>query len=282
MVGTDHRRMKAGPALLSMLAALCAVDAVVASPPIAEAVNAIRARGCGGRAPSAALRADPRLDRAARELASGRELKDALRAAGYRATQAAVFEASGSQGAIERALAERGCKDIADPAYRDLGAMQGEGEVWIVLAAPLEAPAAADAGAVSRKVLSLVNEARSEKRRCGWKRFDAVPPLALSEPLQRAAAAHAADMAARAKMGHAGSDGSTPAERATRAGYAWRFVGENVASGQSTPEQVMAEWLVSAHHCANLMSADFTEMGVAFAASPAGVFWAQVFGRPGG
>jgi uncharacterized protein YkwD len=274
--------MKAGASLLLMLAAQCAVEAVQAAPPIAETVNAIRARGCGGRAPSAVLRADPRLDRAARKLASGGELEDALQAAGYRATQAAVFEASGSQVAIERALAERGCKDIADPVYRDLGATQGAGKVWIVLAAPLEAPAASDADAVSRKLLALVNEARSGQRRCGWKRFDAVPPLALSAPLQRAAAAHAADMAARGVMGHAGGDGSTPAERATRAGYAWRFVGENVASGQSTPEQVVAEWLGSAHHCANLMSADFTEMGVAFAASHAGVFWAQVFGRPRG
>jgi uncharacterized protein YkwD len=274
--------MKASHAVLLLLAVLCAVEAVVAAPPIADAVNAIRARGCGGRAPSAALRADPRLDRTARELASGSELKDALLAAGYRAAQAAVFQASGSQGAIERALAERGCKDIAEPVYRDLGAMQGEGKIWIVLAAPLEAPAAADAGVVSRKLLALVNQARSERRRCGWRRFDAVPPLALSDSLQRAAAAHAADMAARGTMGHSGSDGSTPAERATRAGYAWRFVGENVATGQSTPEQVMAEWLGSAHHCANLMSADFTEMGVAFAASPAGVFWAQVFGRPAG
>ena len=66
--------------------------------------------------------------------------------------------------------------------------------------------------------------------------------------------------------------------RAERAGYDWREIGENVATGQATAEQVVAEWLGSPHHCANIMGAEFTEMGVAFAASPSGVYWAQVFG----
>ena len=74
-----------------------------------------------------------------------------------------------------------------------------------------------------------------------------------------------------------------PAERATRAGYRWRVVGENIASGQATPEQVVEEWIGSAHHCANLMSPDFTEMGVGFAAnstSAGGIYWSQVFAAP--
>ena len=105
----------------------------------------------------------------------------------------------------------------------------------------------------------------------------------LSETLNRAAAAHARDMADRSRLDHTGSDGSSPAERATRAGYTWRFVGENIASGQATPEQVVEEWIGSSHHCANLMSADFTEMGVGFAAdstSAGGIYWAQVFAAP--
>ena len=90
-------------------------------------------------------------------------------------------------------------------------------------------------------------------------------------------------MADRSRLDHTGSDGSSPAERATRAGYTWRVVGENIASGQSTPEQVVEEWIGSSHHCANLMSADFTEMGVGFAAnstSAGGIYWAQVFAAP--
>lgn len=245
------------------------------------AVNAVRARGCGGRpAVKPALRPDARLDRAAARIAAGDELRDALQSAGYRAVQVAVLEASGNPASFERSLAEGGCKDITEAAYRDLGVAQRGGVTWLVLAAPLVAPAAREAATTNAHVLTLVNEARAKKRRCGFRGFDAVPPLAPSAALQRAASAHAEDMARRGAMDHAGGDGSTPADRATRAGYAWRNVGENVAMGQSTPDQVVAEWLDSPRHCSNIMDPDFTEMGVAVASSATGVYWAQVFGAP--
>jgi uncharacterized protein YkwD len=271
------------PVLTVTMVMLLALPAVTAPAPqdLAAAANAVRARGCGGRpAVQTALRADARLDRAATRIAAGDALREALQSAGYRAVQVAVLEASGNPASFERSLAGSGCKDITEAAYRDLGVAQSDGATWLVLAAPLEAPAAGEAASVSTRVLALVNEARAEKRRCGFRRFDAVPPLALSAALQRAASAHAEDMARRGVMDHAGGDGSTPAIRATRAGYAWRTVGENVASGQSTPEQVVAEWLDSPRHCSNIMDGDFTEMGVAVASSTTGVYWAQVFGAP--
>lgn len=142
---------------------------------------------------------------------------------------------------------------------------------------------AAEIEATRARVHSLVNEARAGTRRCGWKRFEALPPLARSEALDRAAQAHAADMAARNRMEHAGLDGSTPGERATRAGYRWGRIGENVAAGQPSAELAVASWLESPRHCANLMDPAYTEMGVGFAAGPgnaAEIYWAQVFGTP--
>lgn len=266
---------------LALMLAISAIHAVSASQDLVASVNAVRARGCGGRPGIAGkMRADPRLDRVAAELAAGRELRQALQSAGYRAVQVAVLEASGNPASIERSLGEGGCRDVTDAAYRDVGVAQGDGVIRFVLAAPLEAPAAGEAAAVGERVLALVNAARADRRRCGLKRFGAVPPLAASRALQAAAAAHAEDMARRGVMDHAGGDGSTPAERATRAGYAWRTVGENVATGQSTPEQVVEEWLDSPRHCANIMDADYTEMGVAVASNASGVYWAQVFGAP--
>jgi uncharacterized protein YkwD len=152
--------------------------------------------------------------------------------------------------------------------------------------AQLPAPASSQAGTSgSKRVLALVNEARAAARRCGFKRHDAAPPLTWSAVLERVALAHARDMAARSELDHAGSDGSTPGERATRAGYDWRTVGENIASGQRTAEQVVASWLQSPGHCANLMDADFTEMGVASAVAPGGkaaIYWVQLFAAPRG
>jgi len=138
------------------------------------------------------------------------------------------------------------------------------------------------APSVSR-VLGLVNEARARPRRCGGERHAAVPPLAQSAILDRVAVAHAREMAARGRMSHSGADGSTPGERAIRAGYRWQAIGENVAYGQPTSEQVVAGWLGSAHHCANIMDPDYTDMGIGFAAGTrdsARPYWSQVFGKP--
>lgn len=266
---------------LLALSAVLAAPAAAASDPLAREIEAIRARGCGaGGAP--ALRREPALDRAAASIAAGSRLRDATLESGYRAQRSVVLEASGAgDAAIAAGLAARACGEIADPGFRDYGLATRDGAAWVLLAAPLEPPAAGEAPAVGARVLALVNEARSAARRCGRKRFEAATPLSGSAALDRAALAHARDMAARSRMEHKGSDGSTPAERATRAGYGWRRIGENVAAGQPTPEQAVAEWLKSPRHCANLMDPAFTEMGVGFAAdarSVAGIYWAQVFG----
>src|SRR5688572_3666125 len=157
--------------------------------------------------------------------------------------------------------------------------------LWLLLLASCVAsppPVRLGSAPNASRVLGLVNEARGSARRCGGKRLAAVPPLARSALLDGIAVAHARDMAARGRMSHAGADGSTPGERATRAGYRWQTIGENVAFGQSTSEQVVAGWLKSPHHCENIMDPDFTEMGIGVAAGArdkAGPYWSQVFGR---
>lgn len=274
--------MRRSLACLAALA-LLAMHPAMASEALTQQIQSIRARGCKDGAAPALVR-HAALDDAASLIAAGTKLRDATKASGYRALRSSLLEVTGtSDAAIAEELAEHGCKDIADPAYRDFGLASRSGVAWIVLATPLEPPAASDSGAVGARVLTLVNQARSVARRCGWKRFAAAPPLARSETLDRAAIAHARDMASRSRMEHAGFDGSTPAERASRAGYRWRRIGENVAAGQPTPEQAVGEWLESPRHCANLMDPAYTEMGIGFAADPASaaaIYWAQVYGTP--
>lgn len=268
-----------------LLAAFASVSsAAAASDALVGEINAIRTQGCAGRPRQPALRRDAALDRAAAALSSGTPMKSAMASSGYRATRTALLELTGaSEAAMAKALAQRGCRDIANPAYRDVGLATRADAAWIVLAAPLAAPAAADSAAIGARVLALVNEARAIPRRCGWRRLAAAPPLATSAALDRAALAHAKDMAARNALSHAGGDGSTPAVRATRAGYRWRLVGENIAAGQPTPEQVVADWLESPRHCANLMDPAYVEMGIGYTndpASVAGIYWSQLFGAP--
>jgi uncharacterized protein YkwD len=271
-------------AILLMLCTACASPCHAAAADFLADINALRARGCAERAGTEpALRHLPALDRAAEALAAGRRFAKAMEDAGYIAVQSAMLEATGSDAEIVQQLGRRGCATIVDPMYRDIGIATRPGRAWIVLAMPLVPLAASEAANVGRRVLELVNNARASARRCGWTRFDAASPLALSEVLQRAALEHARDMASHGKLSHTGSDGSTHAERATRAGYRWRVVGENIAAGQPAAEQVVAGWLKSAGHCANLMDPDFSEMGVAYAAAPQdakGIYWAQMFGAP--
>jgi uncharacterized protein YkwD len=253
---------------------------------LAASVNEIREAGCGRR-PGVAVPVvtDSTLDAAARLVARGAEIGAALEQAGYRATSSTSINIGGAanDAAIREVLADGFCNAVNNRAYTAIGTYTRGDEFWLVLAAPFVAVAARDAEATAERVLELVNDARARGARCGRRRMEAVRPLTLSPALTRAAAAHAADMAANGYMGHDGSDGSIVGTRANRAGYGWRSIGENVAAGQPDADAVMRAWLESPGHCANLMGPQFTEMGVAFALAPQSelrILWAQVFAAP--
>jgi uncharacterized protein YkwD len=179
--------------------------------------------------------------------------------------------------------AQFNCRLLLNPRYSVAG-VSWEGREWqIVLAQPLIGPALGDWQEAGRQVLKLVNRARGKGRTCGNAYHEAAPPLHWSAKLGAAALAHSRDMAEHNNFGHKGSNGGTVATRASAEGYPWRSIGENVATGRAKPEQVMKGWLSSPGHCANIMSASFTEMGAAYALNPESdtmIYWTQVFGRP--
>lgn len=248
--------------------------------PLFDALSQARQQ-CGGRG---VLQPNAALNDAARRLSQGQSLEAALKASGYRARRSYQWNFSGhrSAQAVAQALVQGQCRNLADAELAEAGVLQQGNSYWIVAAVPFDPPAAAKAGDVASRVLALVNEARSQPRRCGAQSFSPAGPLVLNQQLNEAARVHADAMARGNFMEHEGRDGSTPADRATRVGYRWRSIGENIASGQTTPEGVMKDWLRSPEHCANIMEPKFTEMGLAFAvnkASEGGIYWAQAFGR---
>lgn len=253
---------------------------------VIDAVNAVRDGGCGGHPGGVVpLRESAPLDEVAHRLSQGTDLHTAEQFAGYHAVSS--FSVSISQvqpsGDVEGILARQFCQQISNPAFREIGTWRRGSDVWIALAEPFRPPAPHDQAAIRRQVLQLTNQARAHARRCGPTPFAAVAPLSLNATLSRAALLYAQDMATYGYMSHTGHDGSSPAARITRSGYRWREVGENLASGIMTPEEVIAGWLQSPDHCANLMDPLFTQMGVAFAVSPhreVGVYWAMEFGTP--
>lgn len=278
---TDLRiRRQRAAALLVMLAPLaCAAD-------VAGAVNSVRVRGCDARpGGAAALRASAALDAVAQQLAAGAPLGVALQRANYHAVTSFSASVAGvaADADVARVFTQQFCQQSTNPAFREIGTARRGEELWIALAEPFSPPARRDAAAISQRVLQLANAARAQPRRCGLKAFAAAPPLALNATLGRAASAYAQELASHAYMDHTGRDGSSPAQRVTRSGYHWRATGENLASGVMTPEEVLAGWLGSPDHCANLMDPAFSEMGVGFGVNPRderGVYWALEFGRP--
>ena len=87
--------------------------------------------------------------------------------------------------------------------------------------------------------------------------------------LQRAAVAYGGDMVAHQYFAHEGRDGSEPAERIRATGYlssggAWR-IGENLAWGTgdlATPRAIMAAWMHSPGHRANILRPAFGRLGI--------------------
>ena len=248
-------------------------------------INAVRARGCQNKPGiQRSLLPSRNLNDVAREWSRGGRLRDALARSPYRATNSSSMHIAGAidDRSLLRVLVDSYCEILVDPTFTEMGTYRRGKNVWLVVAAPFSAPTIKDAPAMQRDVLALVNKARAEPRRCGNKSFPAVPALTLSATLSRAALAHAQDMVAHDHFEHTGTNGSTPAQRATLAGYQWRNVAENIAAGPTTADVLVDGWLNSPGHCVNIMSAQYSEMGVAFAAnekSKAGIYWAQVFGR---
>ena len=259
-------------------------EPVAARGSLLDNINAVRASGCGGqRGTGTPLRSNRQLDAVARRIARGERLKDALSDAGYRALHSSAMSMSGAKDTadIARMLGQRACTDLRNPDVHEIGIETRGSSVWVVFAAPFEADALKNESRVSARILELANEARSRPRRCGVQQFPAVPPLSLESHLTSAARTQARDMAKHNMLDHTGSDGSAPDQRVTRAGYKWRATGENIASGPTTPDEVMEGWLASPGHCENLMSPRFKEMGIAWVVDPksaSGVYWAQVFG----
>src|SRR6186713_887558 len=136
--------------------------------------------------------------------------------------------------------------------------------------------------AVSARVVELVNAARSNGRKCGSERFGVAPSLSVSQKLSKAAEVHARDMARKKFFEHRGSDGSQPKDRVIRAGYHPRLTGENIAYGPESAEEVVAGWLASPGHCANIMDSRFQSIGVGLAIGRkrGEIYWVQNFGAP--
>lgn len=121
------------------------------------------------------------------------------------------------------------------------------------------------------------------------RRMRGTPPLRPLWRLGQDARAYVMQMAAQHFFSHVSPRGSTFLGRARAAGYGpISALGENLGVGQgagATPAALVAGWMVSPLHRANVLSRRFAEAGVAVIAitpwGTSGATWAMEFGRRG-
>lgn len=126
------------------------------------------------------------------------------------------------------------------------------------------------------EVIDLVNRERQDA---------GLRPLAYSDELSLAAGLHAQEMADLDYFSHTSQDGREFDDRIRDAGYDCAFCGENIAAGYSTPDTVVAGWMNSPGHRANILDPDFCDIGVGYAAEAGSTYthyWTQDFGRRAG
>ncbi len=158
-----------------------------------------------------------------------------------------------------------------------------------VLATPCEntelTPEPDNVAEIEAATLCLVNQERA--------RNDELP-LAPNAQLQQAAQGHSEEMVADDYFAHVSPSGLTPVGRIQATGYipnsqVGYTIGENIAWGTlqlSTPSSIVAAWIASPEHLANILYAPYRDTGVGVvAAVPAslgegqpGAMYSQEFG----
>ncbi len=284
---TDHPPRVAAGVLLIMATALAGQTYAQEPDALVGLINEFRgaAEACEGGKGQAVSPLAPNEALALEPATSGTQLQEALQASGYRPAKLQAISISGPANAqtAMQALKQRYCGPLRSQDFAEIGVSR-EGNTWqVLLAKPLLAPDLGDWQQVGKNILQRVNEARAQPRTCGSRSFKAAPPLGWNAKLGDTALGHSRDMAKQNFFSHQAPDGSQVSDRASRADYGWQRIGENIAAGQGSAEQVMAGWLASPGHCGNIMNPDFTEMGAAYAInkdSAAVSYWTQVFGTP--
>lgn len=113
-----------------------------------------------------------------------------------------------------------------------------------------------------RAISCLVNRARAAS---------GLPSFRGSRPLARAASGHARDMARARYFAHQRAGGPSLTQRARRAGWRGRTIGEAIAYGcgrSGTPAAILKMWLNSPPHRAILLSDHLRKAGIGVAARP--------------
>ena len=110
-------------------------------------------------------------------------------------------------------------------------------------------------GSYPGEIISLINKARTGA---------GLPALTVNAQLASAAQGHSIDMACFSLLSHSGSDGSTPQQRASAAGYGGSFVEEMIYAG-GYPQDAFDWWMGDPTHHDVIFDTRIASIGVGYA-----------------
>lgn len=116
------------------------------------------------------------------------------------------------------------------------------------------------------QVVSLVNAERAKQ---------GLSALTVSTKVQQAAQTRAGEL--KSSFSHTRPSGASCFTALTEAGVSYTRAGENIAYGQSSPAAVVQAWMNSSGHRANILSRDFTTIGVGYTVVNGTAYWSQFF-----
>jgi uncharacterized protein YkwD len=134
-----------------------------------------------------------------------------------------------------------------------------------ILATPCQntglTPEPANLALIRTAVLCLINTERAQNGR---------EPLQANARLEAAAESHGKEMVAANYFDHVSPSGLTPVQRVRQTGYipsseVGYVIGENLAWGTltlSTPAAIVAAWIASPEHLANVLEAKYQDTGI--------------------
>lgn len=119
------------------------------------------------------------------------------------------------------------------------------------------------------KVAQLVNVERQK---------NGLQPLTFDRSISDVARLKSQDMADNNYFAHQSPIYGGAGEMMRSQGINWSAWGENIASGQRSPESVVTAWMNSEGHRANILSPDFGRIGVGYVTNSSGTpYWTQMF-----
>jgi uncharacterized YkwD family protein len=144
-----------------------------------------------------------------------------------------------------------------------------EAPVEVTPAKATTAPALTGDAKIESEVVTLVNQERAKL---------GLAPLKNNIDLSNVARTKSKDMATNNYFSHTSPTYGSPFDMMKKFGITYSYAGENIAMGQPTAASVMEGWMNSPGHKANILSENFTEIGVGIATDENGsIYWTQQF-----